>query len=163
MVKSNDSASLTILEDDPLASDVQELLRAHLAYARASTPSEFSFALDAEGLNDRSVLFFSARREGELLGIGALKDHDRDLAEIKSMHTRADVRGQGVGKAMIGHLIDAARRKGYKEIRLETGTGDDFAAARGLYKGAGFQASSAFGDYRASAHNCFWVMHLDDD
>ena len=61
-------------------------------------------ALDLDGLVDPAVTFFSARRDGELLGIGALKQLDDDHAELKSMHTAAAARRQGVGRAMVAHL-----------------------------------------------------------
>lgn len=150
-----------IVEDDPRAADVQELLRTHLAFSRTVTPAEYSFALDVEGLVDPSVTFFGARRDGELLGIGALKHHDVDLVEVKSMHTRELARGGGVGRAMIEHLLEVARGRGYRRVSLETGTGDDFAAARTLYSKVGFQPCEAFADYEPSAYNTFMTQTFD--
>jgi len=155
------SDSVVIVEDDPTRDDIQDLLHAHLALTGASTPAEFSFALDVEGLTDPSMRFFSARQHGELLGICALKRHNHDLAEVKSMHTRAASRGQGVGTAMVEHLLAVARRDGYRQVSLETGTAPDFVAARALYEKAGFQAAQAFGDYHDSPHNTFMTMYLD--
>jgi protein-tyrosine-phosphatase/predicted N-acetyltransferase YhbS len=152
---------LVIAEDDPYAEDVHELLQVHLAFTRASTPAEFAFALDGTGLTDPAVTFFSARRHGELVGICALKRHGAEVAELKSMHTREAVRGQGVGRAMVRHLLDVARREGYRGVSLETGTTDDFVAARALYHEMGFQPGEPFGEYRASAHNNFMTIRLD--
>ena len=47
------------------------------------------------------MTLFSARRDGLLLGIGALKHIDEEHAELKSMHTSAAARGQGIGRAMV--------------------------------------------------------------
>ncbi|HEX4176567.1 MAG TPA: GNAT family N-acetyltransferase [Acidimicrobiales bacterium] len=152
---------LVIAEDDPFADDVHDLLQTHLAFTRGITPAEFAFALDADGLADPAVTFFSARRQGELLGICALKRHDVELAELKSMHTREGVRGQGVGRAMVQHLLAVARLEGCKRVSLETGTTDDFVAARALYMESGFQPDEPFGDYRASAHNNFMTIRLE--
>lgn len=154
-------AGLVILEDDPHAEDVRALLHTHLAFSRTVTPLEHSFALDSDGLADPSVTFFSARRDGELLAIGALKHHDVDLAEVKSMHTREASRGGGVGRAMIEHLLAVARTRGYRTVGLETGTTEDFAAARALYAKAGFEPCGAFGDYEPSAYNTFMNQSLD--
>lgn len=153
-------ADLVILEDDPHAEDVQALLQTHLAFSRTVTPAEYSFALDGEGLADPSVTFFSARRDGELLGIGALKHHDADHVEVKSMHTREGARGLGVGRAMIEHLLSVARRRGYRTVSLETGSTEDFAAARALYANVGFEPCGAFGDYQPSAYNTFMNQSL---
>jgi putative acetyltransferase len=152
---------LVVAEDDPFAEDVKELLRAHLVLTHGATPAEFAFALDADGLTDPAVSLFSARRRGELLGIGALKRHDEALAELKSMHTREAVRGQGVGRAMVQHLLAVARSEGYTRVSLETGTTDDFVAARALYEESGFQPGEPFGDYRASAFNAFMTIRLE--
>ena len=152
---------LVIAEDDPRADDVHTLLATHLAFSRSVTPAEYSFALDVAGLLDPAVTFFSARRGGELLGVGALKRHSDDLVEVKSMHTRESARGQGVGRAIVDHLISVARRRGHRRVSLETGTTADFAAARSLYRGAGFEPSEPFGDYQASAYNTFMTMSLD--
>ena len=153
---------LVIAQDDPFAGDVRELLQTHLAFTRSITPAEFAFALDVDGLADPAVTFFSARRRGELLGICALKRHNDALAELKSMHTREAARGQGVGRAMVQHLLGVARRKGCTRVSLETGTTDDFVAARALYQKSGFQPGEPFGDYRASEHNNFMTIRLDE-
>ena len=161
MGERDDSADVVIARDDPRAEDVRLLLQTHLAFSRDVTPAEYSFALDAEGLSDPGVPLFCARHNGELLGIGALKRHDDTHAELKSMHTREAARGRGVGRAMVEHLLAVAREHGYRRVSLETGTTDDFAAARALYTTAGFQPCAAFGGYRPSAYNTFMTICLD--
>ncbi len=59
--------------DDPRASDVRRLLARHLEFAHTHTPAEAVFALDLDGLLAPEVRFFSARREGELLAVGAIR------------------------------------------------------------------------------------------
>jgi putative acetyltransferase len=152
--------NIEIAVDDPRAADVRALLAAHLDFSRSSTPPEFSFALDVDGLADPAVTFFSARRQGLLLGVAALKRLDADRAELKSMHTRAAERGRGVGRALVDHLLAYARRQGYREVSLETGTTEEFAAARALYRRAGFLPCPPFGDYEASAYNTFMTILL---
>jgi putative acetyltransferase len=91
---------LVIAVDDPRAGDVCALLERHLAFSREVTPPGHVHALDIDGLLDPAVTFFSARRDGVLLGIGALEQIDESHAEVKSMHTSAPARGQGIGRAM---------------------------------------------------------------
>jgi putative acetyltransferase len=149
-----------ILIDDPGAPDVRRLLATHLAFARAPTPPEDAHALDVDGLLDASVTFFSFRREGILLAVAALKRLDPDHAEVKSMHTVAAARGQGIGRRMIEHLIAVARDAGYRRLSLETGSMAEFAPARALYASAGFQLCEPFGDYRASANSTYMTIDL---
>jgi putative acetyltransferase len=151
-----------ISEDDPRAGDVLALLAAHLTFANANTPPEDVHALDVGGLCHPSISFFSYRRHGELLGVGALKELDAGHAELKSMHTVERARGGGIGRAMVDHLVAVARGRGYRRVSLETGATDAFAPARALYGGAGFRPCAAFGDYSPSPNNVFMTLSLDD-
>jgi putative acetyltransferase len=147
--------------DDPRADDVRELLRRHLEFARSHSPPEDAHALDADGLADPAVTFFSLRREdGELLAVGALKRLDEDHAEVKSMHTVEVARGTGIGRAMVDHLVRVARERGFRRVSLETGSMAAFAAARSLYERAGFEPCEPFGDYRPSRNSVFMTMRL---
>lgn len=150
-----------IAVDDPRAADVRELLAAHRAFSRAVTPAEYSFALDVDELAEPDVIFFSARSNGWLVGVGALKRLDDTHAEVKSMHTRLTRRGRGVGRAMVEHILGHARAAGYRRVSLETGTTDEFIPARVLYERAGFEPCGPFGDYVPSPHNTFMSISLD--
>lgn len=124
--------------DDPRAEDIRALLEIHLAFSRGATPAEYSFALDVERLVEPGVTFFSARRNGEMLGVAALKRINDQEAELKSMHTRDTDRGQGVGRALVGHLLAFARDRGYQRVNLETGSTPEFVPARSFYANCGF-------------------------
>jgi putative acetyltransferase len=146
--------------DDPRAPDVTALLGRHLEFSRSTTPPEFVFALDIEALVDPAITFCSARRAGVLVGVGALKELDPAHGELKSMHTAARARGQGVAAALVDHLVEVARRRGYRTVSLETGSQDAFAPARALYAKAGFSVCEAFGDYPESANSVFMRRDL---
>jgi putative acetyltransferase len=150
-----------IAADSPAAADVRALLARHLEFTTATSPPEDMHALDADRLLDPAVTFFSYRRDGELLGVGALKRLDGQHAELKSMHTAAQARGRGVGRAMVEHLIGAARERGYRRVSLETGSMAEFAPARALYASAGFAPCAPFGDYVPSRNSVFMTMALD--
>lgn len=139
---------------------MQALLARHLDFARAASPPESVFALDIDGLLDPAITFFSYRADGELLGIGALKELDPGHGELKSMHTAEAARGRGIGGAMVAHLLSVARDRGYQRVSLETGSMAEFAPARSLYERAGFRICEAFGDYRASTDSTFMTMRL---
>jgi len=136
------------------------LLERHVRFARGQSPPERSFALDANGLLDPAITMFSFRAHGSLLGIGAIKRLDPHHAEIKSMHTAEAARGRGVGRAMLTHLIDVARARGFRQVSLETGTTEGFAPARALYRSAGFVPCDPFADYTPSEANFFMTLNL---
>src|SRR2546423_1893327 len=120
---------LVIAIDDPRIDDVRTLLDRHLAFARDVTPPDHVHALEVDNLVGPAVTFFSARRDGVLLGVGALKRLDETHAELKSMHTSEAARGRGVGRAMVDHLLAVAADRGYQRVSLETGSIDAFAPA----------------------------------
>ncbi len=150
---------LTISVEDPHSSDVLAL-QTHLAFAHATTPPEAVHALESEALSEAHVTLFTARRGVQLLGISALRELEPGHAEIKSMHVAAAARGQGVGRAMLAHLLELGRERGYRRLSLETGSGEDFAPARALYSQAGFEPCEAFGSYPASEHSSFMTITL---
>jgi putative acetyltransferase len=77
------------------------------------------------------------------------------------MHTAAEARRRGVGRAIVDHLLAVAAARGVRRVSLETGAGEAFAPARTLYASAGFVPCGAFGDYRATAYNTFMTRSLD--
>jgi putative acetyltransferase len=151
---------LVIAVDDPRRDDVRALLEQHLAFARSITPPEQVYALDLEGLLDPTITFFSIRADGELLGVGALKQLDPDHAEVKSMHTATAARRRGVGRAMVDHLLAVAAERGVSRVSLETGTMDAFGPARSLYAEAGFAPCAPFGDYEESPTSAFMTRSV---
>jgi putative acetyltransferase len=150
-----------IAADDPRSPDVAALLATHLRFSLAQTPADYSFALGPDGLADEAVTLFSFREDGTLLGIGAIKQLGPSDAEIKSMHTAEAARGRGIGRALLTHLVEVARSRGCRTVRLETGTTEAFAPARALYASTGFVPCGPFGDYQPSEHNLFMTMELD--
>jgi putative acetyltransferase len=147
--------------DDPRAPDVVKMLERHLELMHTHSPPEDVHALDIAGLLDRSVTFFSLRRHGVLLGVGALKQLDGHHGELKSMHVAEAARGGGIGRTLVDHLIAVARQRGYRRVSIETGSMAAFAPARALYAGAGFRLCGPFGDYRPSVNSAFMTLSLD--
>jgi putative acetyltransferase len=146
--------------DDPRRPEVRALLERHLGFCLSETPPEHSFALDVDGLLDQRVTFVSCRDGDTVLGVAAIKELDARHAEIKSMHTAAEARGRGVGRALLSHLLDTARTRGYRLVSLETGTTPGFAAARALYESAGFTPTGPFGGYPETGDNTFYSLAL---
>jgi putative acetyltransferase len=155
------TAASEISVDDPRKADVRALLERHLTFCLSETPPEHSFALDVDALVQPGIAFFSYRDPvGTILGVGAIKELDPSQAEIKSMHTAAEARGRGVGRAMLDHLLSEARSRGYRRVSLETGTTPGFAAARAMYASRGFVPAEPFADYFRTGDNTFYTLAL---
>jgi putative acetyltransferase len=152
--------ALVIAADDPLRPDVRALLEEHLSFSRAVTPQDEVHALDEDGLLDSDVTLFSARRGGVLVGTAALRRIEVGHAELKSMHTAAVARRQGVGRAMVDHLLSVAAAQGYERVSLETGAMDAFGPARALYEEAGFRPCPPFGEYADKPHGVCMTIDL---
>ncbi|HWU54238.1 MAG TPA: GNAT family N-acetyltransferase [Rhizomicrobium sp.] len=86
-----------------------------------------------------------AKRGDHVLGCIALKPLEPRIAEIKRLFVRPQARGKGVGKALIGAVIAAAKQAGYGEIKLDTLPGMEGAIA--LYKAAGFAPIPPYGSH----------------
>ena len=152
---------LIIAVADPNADDVQALLDRHLAFASGESPPEHVHALRSRAWADPDLTLFGARRDGELLGVGAIRRLADTHAELKAMHTRREARGQGVGQAMLAHLLSVAGARGYQRVSLETGTMDAFAPARALYRKAGFRPCPPFGSYTVNPYSVCMTLVLD--
>ena len=150
--------ALTIREDDLTGQDVRALLALHLSGMLASSPPEFSFALDLSGLQAPDITVWTAWEDGALAGVAALKVLGDGAGEVKSMRTHPGHLRRGVAAALLEHIIGEARARGLMRLSLETGTGPDFEAALALYRNRGFEFGAAFADYAPSAFNQF--MHL---
>lgn len=144
---------------DPSDPQVEAMIRLHLGGMAENSPAGHVFALDSSGLTDPAVTLFGAFEDDVLLGIGAIKQLPSGRAEVKSMRVRAESLGQGIGKQILEAIISEAQKSGVTRLSLETGSGEAFDAAIGLYRKRGFERGDAFGDYVASKFNQFF--HLD--
>jgi putative acetyltransferase len=151
---------IEVRRDDPNNTALGGLLEAHVAEQHGNVPPGFAFALDARGLSDPAVTFWSAWDGERVVGMGALKELDAATGEVKSMRADAAYLGKGVGHAVLSTIVAEARAQGYARLYLETGTTPAYDAALALYRRAGFVACDAFADYRPSPHNQFLTLAL---
>jgi len=146
--------------DDPTRTDVLALLEEHLQNMRELSPPESVHALSVSGLQSPDITFWTVRDGNTLLGCGALKELDPEHGEVKSMRTPAALRRRGAGRAVLSHIIQEARARGYKRLSLETGSMNAFAPARRLYESFGFTYGGPFADYKPDANSVFMTLEI---
>ncbi|MEX0150956.1 GNAT family N-acetyltransferase [Microbacterium sp. LMI1-1-1.1] len=151
---------IEIRPDDLSGAPTRALAAAHLAGMHANTPAESVHALDLDALGGEDVSLFSAWVDGGIAGIGALSRLSEDRAELKSMRVADAHLGRGVGRAMLHHLVAEARARGIRSLWLETGSTDDFLAARRLYASEGFVECPAFPPYLPDPLSTFMTRAL---
>ena len=142
------------------SADVQALLELHFSSMRSNSPPEACHVLPADGLRDPALTFWSMRQDGDLLGVGALKELSPQHGEVKSMRTAPEALGRGVGSAILGHIVAEARGRGYKRLSLETGSTEPFAAALHLYQREGFTPCEPFSGYEPTPFTRFFSRTL---
>ena len=72
--------------------------------------------------------------------VGLVPGHEDGVLELIKMSARSDVKGRGIGGALMDAAIDKARVMGATKIWLETNT--VLAAALALYRKSGFRELS---------------------
>jgi putative acetyltransferase len=147
--------AITIAIESPLQDDVRALVAELNDYLLALTPPEFSYHLTVEQMADPSVTVWVARDHGTAIGCGALKRHDARIAEVKRMFIRETHRGQGIGRRILGEILNAALDE---ELVIETG--DRHKAAWAIYEKAGFMRCGPVLDYPDSEYSIFYHKQL---
>jgi len=146
--------------DDLTRPEVHALLDEHLQNMHQLSPPESVHALDLDKLRSPDITFWTAWRDGRLLGCGALKEIDPEQGEVKSMRTPQASRRQGAGRAVLTHVIEVARSRGYRRLWLETGSMPAFLPARKLYESFGFTYCGPFTGYAEDPNSVFMTLRL---
>lgn len=90
---------------------------------------------------------YVAEIDGEVVGtfqttvITTLTGRGSSSLTIEAVHTRADRRGAGIGRAMIRHAIEEGRRRGVRLVQLTSNVAR--TDAHRFYEGLGFSRSHA--------------------
>jgi len=91
---------------------------------------EFAFFTPPEGI---SYLLYL---DEEVVGMGALRNMNKDIGEITRMYIRPDYRGKGLGKKILKQLLKKGKEFGFSTIYLNTAP--FMESARQMYHSFGF-------------------------
>ncbi len=115
---------------------------------------ELGALYDDDGVGNFSVAQVSVPRSAfvvawlndEAVGCGAIRPMaDSQVAEVKRMYVRPQMRGKGISRRVLLTLELLAREFDYTTLRLETGLRQPQAI--GLYESEGYRRIPCFGDY----------------
>ena len=140
--------------------EVNQLLTKHFIELRSVSPEGSTHVLDIEGLQDKSIKFWSIYENDKLIGCGALKFLDPKHGELKSIRVADSFKKKGYGKKIIKVLIEKSRKLNIKKISVETGSGKFFLPARKLFKSSGFTECKPFGHYVDDPNSCYMSLKL---
>jgi ribosomal protein S18 acetylase RimI-like enzyme len=136
-----------VTTDDDLAA-VRRLVRAYL--------DELPFDLDFQDVDQEldalpgpyappEGALLLAVPDGRAVGTVGLRPLDPPgVCEMKRLYVEPDHRGAGIGRALAEAVLDAARRRGYHQMRLDTVA--SMTAARSLYRSLGFEPRPPYYD-----------------
>src|SRR5436190_2280171 len=110
--------TISVMRESPRHAEVIELISKLDAYVSGLYPPESNHLLDIEGLCAPEIRFFVARCRGAAVGCGALRAHPSGYGEVKRMFVRPDLRGKGVGRAILRRVEKEARDSRLSCVRL---------------------------------------------
>jgi GNAT superfamily N-acetyltransferase len=134
--------SVELRHEPPDAPAARSLFADYMALVRERLPgfepTEDIFAT-AEAFRGPGSAWVVLYEDGAAVGCGGLRTLAPEVGEIKRMFVRADARGRGHGRRLLGELEGIARAAGLRRIRLLTT--EVLAEARELYRSAGYEVA----------------------
>lgn len=96
-------------------------------------------------------VFFVAEHKAHSIGLvyGRIDEKRREIAHLGAMWVEPAARHLGVGRALIGAVIDWSRQRGARQVVLDVTEGN--APAEQLYASAGFERTKGTRELRTGS------------
>ncbi len=128
----------------PVDCDEARMLMRELSEILASiTGSRGDASFFVDDMADSRAVFAIAYQDGAPVGCGAIRELDRNTAELKRMYARRA--GRGVGRRLLAFLEGEAAGLGYRAIALETRKVNEKAVR--FYLANGYRICDNYGIY----------------
>lgn len=120
-----------------------------------------------EAYNHERAAFFVITRPGDDTvlgcgGIGPLSGADLQICELKKMYFYPELRGHGLGQAIVSRCLQTARQLGYQQCYLETVA--RMEQANHLYQKMGFEKINApMGNTGHCSCEAWYVKELTEE
>jgi GNAT superfamily N-acetyltransferase len=127
---------------------IRALWLEYLGWANDQLEINYGFRMPVDATVERDVAEIDKYRpphghlivavsDGVVVGVGCLRRIGPAVAEVKRMYVRPAHRGGGLGRALLGALLDAAEGDGWRVVRLDSAA--FMTAAHRLYRSSGFR------------------------
>jgi ribosomal protein S18 acetylase RimI-like enzyme len=81
--------------------------------------------------------FLIAEEDGHLVAMGSIRPNNAEQAEVNNIRVHPATRRRGFGRAVMSALEDSARRRGFRQLHLDTATNQPEAVA--FYRCLGYE------------------------
>jgi GNAT superfamily N-acetyltransferase len=105
---------------------------------------ENAVRLAPQELMPPSGAFLVARLEGRAVGCGGVRRLGPDVGELRRLYVAPEARSLGVGKMLFEAMEEAARRIGYRTVRLDTNPA--LREAREMFEELGYREIPPYND-----------------
>lgn len=162
--------SIRILQAKPVDDEqvVKDLFWEYLTWANDMNDREFGLRLDIANMleDDMANLgkfmppdgrLILAQYDGFTAGCVCLKKLKPGIGEVKRLYVKPSFRGKGIGKMMVGTLLEEARKIGYGIIRLDSTR--YMVNAHDLYRSFGFQEIAPYSESEIpNEYHVHWIF-----
>ena len=149
--------AVQIQKIDPASPEVRSLIGELDHYQSSLYPSASNHLDDLSELSKANVYFIGAKKDGALVGIGAVKKF-ADYGELKRMFVTSACRGHKVADLLLVELERHLVTSGIYVARLETGIHQ--TAAIKFYERLHFERRPPFGTYKEDVLSIFMEKRL---
>ncbi len=162
--------SIRVLQAQP-AEDLQavkELFWEYLTWANDMNEREFGLRLDIAKMLEEDMAdlgkfmppdgrLLLAQNESFIAGCVCLKKLKASVGEVKRLYVKPAFRGKGIGKMLVGKLLEEARKIGYGMIRLDSTR--YMVNAHDLYRSFGFQEIAPYSESEIpKEYHAHWIF-----